>query len=170
MKAVNPFVYHIPRELHEQYMTDFVTEYRKIHENTDDCSIPLKYGLIVAFARKSWKLQPSIGRYGQIWHTSEAQLLTTHPTTHANTSHKIVHSLLAWKKKHYMHTPNNVLNHTWISICVSFDSNYYSHRSSNWTWRVWAGYGRQCMCRGLHFFSMGKNLSIRDRVCLYIRE
>jgi len=37
---------------------------------------------------------------------------TTHPTNHANTTHKIVHTLLAWKKTSYMYTPNNVLDHT----------------------------------------------------------
>ena len=52
MKAVSPVFDRIPKELQEQYMTDLVTEYRKAHENTDDRIIPLKYGLIVAFARK----------------------------------------------------------------------------------------------------------------------
>jgi len=32
-----------------------------------------------------------------------------HPTNHANTAHKIVHTLLAWKKIDHMHTPNNVI-------------------------------------------------------------
>jgi hypothetical protein len=123
MKAVNAFIDRIPWELYEQYMTDLVTEFMKIPETnktTDDGGISFRYGLMVAFARKSWKLQPSIGRYVQIRRISEARLVTIHPTTHANTAHKIVHTLLAWKKKDYMHTPNNVLNHTWISICVSF--------------------------------------------------
>jgi len=39
-------------------------------------------------------------------------------TTHAKTSHKIVNNIHLWKKKDYMHTPNSVLNHTCISICV----------------------------------------------------
>jgi len=30
MKAVNPFIDRIPRELQEQYMTDLVTEYIKV--------------------------------------------------------------------------------------------------------------------------------------------
>jgi len=58
------------------------------------------------------KAPASIGRCLQIPLTSEARLLTIHPTTHVNTAHKIVHTLLAWKKKDYMHTPNNMLNHT----------------------------------------------------------
>jgi hypothetical protein len=89
-------------------------------QTADNSAISFKYGLIVAFARKSWKLQQSIGRYVQIRPISESRLATIHPTTHANTPHKIVHNLIAWKKKDYMHTPNNVLNHTWISICVYF--------------------------------------------------
>jgi hypothetical protein len=53
IKATNTFLDLIPRELHEQYMTDCTTEYKKIHEHTEDCNIPFKYGLVVAFARKS---------------------------------------------------------------------------------------------------------------------
>jgi len=64
LKAVNPFLSRIPRELHEQYMTDFLTEImeRKLAERnnkSDDGVILLKYGFIVAFARKTGKLQPS---------------------------------------------------------------------------------------------------------------
>ena len=55
MKAVNPFLDRIPRELHEQYMTDCITEIVKMAEKktTDDGVISIKYGLIVAFARKT---------------------------------------------------------------------------------------------------------------------
>jgi len=121
--AVDPFLDRIPRELHEQYMTDFLTELMKLSETnktTDDIVISYKYGLIVAFARKLWNLQPSIGRCGHTRQISETRLVTVHPTTHTNTSHKIVHTVLAWNKKDYMHTPNNILNHTWISICLYF--------------------------------------------------
>jgi len=54
MKAVNPFLDSIPRELREQYMTDLVTEFVKTAETktTEDGGISHKYGLIVAFARK----------------------------------------------------------------------------------------------------------------------
>ena len=45
----------------------------------------------------------------QIRHISESRLVTMHPTNHANTAHKIVHTLLAWKKIDHMHTPNNVI-------------------------------------------------------------
>jgi hypothetical protein len=57
LKAVNPFLGRIPRELHEQYMTDFVTEIMetKMTETniTDDGVILIKYGVIVAFVRKA---------------------------------------------------------------------------------------------------------------------
>jgi hypothetical protein len=55
-KSVNPFVDRIPRELHEQYMTDLLMEFMKMPETnktTDNGAISFKYGLIVAFARKS---------------------------------------------------------------------------------------------------------------------
>jgi hypothetical protein len=58
MKAVNPFLGRMPRELHEQYMTDFLTEIVETaavetNKNTDDCVFFFKYRLIVAFARKT---------------------------------------------------------------------------------------------------------------------
>jgi len=56
MIAVNPFLDRMPRELHEQYMTDFFSEFMKMTETnktTDDIVITFKYGLLVAFARKS---------------------------------------------------------------------------------------------------------------------
>ena len=58
MKAVNPFLGRMPRELHEQYMTDFLTEIVETaavetKKNTDDCVFFFKYKLIVAFARKT---------------------------------------------------------------------------------------------------------------------
>jgi hypothetical protein len=58
LKAVNPFVGRMPRELHEQYMTDCMTEIMKTkmvetNNNTDDGVTLFKYGLIVAFARKT---------------------------------------------------------------------------------------------------------------------
>ena len=123
LKAVDTFLDRIPRELHEQYMADLMMEFMKkpeTNKTTDDGGIPMKYVLIVAFARKSWKLQPSIGSCLQLPPISETRLVTMHPTNHANTAHKIVHTLLAWKKKDYMHTPNNMLNNTWISIRVYF--------------------------------------------------
>jgi hypothetical protein len=60
-KALNPFLCRIPRELQEQYMTDFLTEIMetKLAERnikTDDGVILIKYGFIVAFARKRGKL------------------------------------------------------------------------------------------------------------------
>jgi hypothetical protein len=55
LKAVDPFIDRIPRELHEQYMTDCVTEFMKMAENktSEDGVTSIKYGLIIAFARKS---------------------------------------------------------------------------------------------------------------------
>jgi len=55
MTAVNPFLDRMPRELHEQYMTDFLTEFMKLAETnrtTEDSVITFKYALILAFARK----------------------------------------------------------------------------------------------------------------------
>jgi hypothetical protein len=56
-KAVNPFLERIPRELHEQYLTDSLTELLKLrmteaNNNKDGGVISFKYGLMVAFARK----------------------------------------------------------------------------------------------------------------------
>ena len=57
LKATNPFLVRIPREQHEQYMTDLLTEVMKLNRretnnNTDDGVTWFKYGLTVAFARK----------------------------------------------------------------------------------------------------------------------
>ena len=57
VKGVNAFLGRIPRELHEQYMTDFMTELMKLNlaetnNSTDDGGTSIKYGLMVAFARK----------------------------------------------------------------------------------------------------------------------
>jgi len=94
MIAINPFLDRMPRELHEQYMMDCSAEYTKIAETnktTDDSVISFKYDLIVAFAKKPRKLPPCIGRCLQIPPISEGRLVTIHPTTHTNTTHKIVH-------------------------------------------------------------------------------
>lgn len=58
LKAVNPFLGHIPRDLHEQFMTDCMTEIMRMkmaepNNNTDDSPLSFKYGLMVAFARKT---------------------------------------------------------------------------------------------------------------------
>ena len=65
MKTINPFVGRMPRELHEQYMTDFLTEFVETEavetkKNTADGVVFYKYRFIVAFARKTWKHQTSI--------------------------------------------------------------------------------------------------------------
>lgn len=52
MKAVNPFLDHIPRELHEQYLTDLMTEITKLNMAETNKNTVFAYGLIVAFARK----------------------------------------------------------------------------------------------------------------------
>jgi uncharacterized membrane protein len=55
MKAVNPYLDGMPTELHEQYMTDYMTEFMKtegINKTTND-GVVLKTGIFVAFARKS---------------------------------------------------------------------------------------------------------------------
>ena len=57
MKAANPFLVRLPREKHEQYLTDIMRELKKLSRtetdtNADDVVARFKYGLIVAFARK----------------------------------------------------------------------------------------------------------------------
>jgi len=50
MTAVNPFLDPMPRELHEQYMADCLTEFMELAETNktkDDSVISVKYGLIV---------------------------------------------------------------------------------------------------------------------------
>jgi hypothetical protein len=85
--------------------------------NINDSGIPTKYGIIIAFARKTWKLRPSIlccVQLGQFW----AGNIT--PETNAHTPHKIVHSFRVWNTAAYMHTANSVMNHMLVSICVWF--------------------------------------------------
>jgi len=59
LKAINPFVARMPRDLREQYMTDYLTEFMETKmvetNNTDDGVIVVKYtyGLMVVFARKT---------------------------------------------------------------------------------------------------------------------
>jgi hypothetical protein len=54
MKGVNLFLDRIPTELHEQYVKDLMTELMKLimAETNKDGDISLKYGRMVAFARK----------------------------------------------------------------------------------------------------------------------
>jgi len=58
LKGVNPFVGRMPRELHDKYMTDCMTEIMETkmvetNNNTDNGVTLFKYGLIAAFARKT---------------------------------------------------------------------------------------------------------------------
>jgi hypothetical protein len=57
MKSVNPFLERIPNELQEKYFTDYMTEILKLvmaeGYNINDSGIPTKYGIIIAFARKT---------------------------------------------------------------------------------------------------------------------
>ena len=87
-------------------MTDLVTELIKVNMGeqniTDDGGISLKYGLVVAFARKPWKLQPSIGRYVKIRPISEARLTIiqkNNPRTH-RTQHCPQYSCVEIKRLH----------------------------------------------------------------------
>jgi hypothetical protein len=57
MIAVDPFLDRIPKQLHEQYMTDLLTKLMKLNmadtnNSTGDGGIPYKYRLVVALARK----------------------------------------------------------------------------------------------------------------------
>jgi hypothetical protein len=54
-KSMIQFLDGIPTELHEQFTTDYMTEYMKMEEvNTiTDDGVVVKYGIMVAFARKS---------------------------------------------------------------------------------------------------------------------
>jgi hypothetical protein len=58
VEAVNPFVGRMPTDLHELYMTDYLMEFMdtkmvETSNNSDDGVILIKYGLMVAFARKT---------------------------------------------------------------------------------------------------------------------
>ena len=156
-KAVNPFLDRIPIELQEQYISDCVTELMKLkmaekNNNTEDGVISFKYGLMVAFARKTWKLQPSIGHHVQIWPISEARLennTSYNPRKHR--TQNCAHSSCLEKERLHAYTKQCTESRVNIYGYI-FVSNYYSHTSSNWNRRCWVGYGRQCMCRGLHIF------------------
>ena len=163
LKAVNPFLSRIPRELHEQYMTDFVTEIMetKTAETnitvTDDGVILIKYGIIVAFVRKAWTLQPSIRcshlqdymyKYDRSRKLGWQQYTQT---THAHTNTKLCTLLLRWKRKTTcIHQTMYWIIREYLFVYI-FNSYYYSHTSSNWYRWGWVGYGRHCICRGLHF-------------------
>jgi hypothetical protein len=64
MKSVNAFLERIPKELQEQYFTDYITELEKLVKgeanNINDGGILFKSKIIVAFARKTRKLRPLI--------------------------------------------------------------------------------------------------------------
>jgi hypothetical protein len=66
-----------------------------------------------------------------------------------------------------MHTPNNVLNHTWISICVYFVSNYYSYTSSNWNTGGWVDYVMHCMSIRLQFLYGKINYILRTEFFMH---
>jgi hypothetical protein len=57
MKSINKFIERIPKELQEQYVTDYMTEILTLFMgeayNINDSGIPFKHGVIVAFARKT---------------------------------------------------------------------------------------------------------------------
>jgi hypothetical protein len=64
MKALNPFLQRIPNELQEKYFTDYLTEVIKLFmgetNNKEDDGVLHESRNIVAFARKTGKLRPSI--------------------------------------------------------------------------------------------------------------
>ena len=156
LKSGNPFIDRIPTELQEQYMTDLVTEFIKVNmgepNNTDDGGISFNYGLVVAFARKTWKLQPSIGRYVQIPPNSEARLAINKAKQPTQTSHaKLSTIFLCWKRKTTcIHQAIYwiIRANLYVDIVASY---YYANKSSNWNRGDLLVYGMQCMCRGLHF-------------------
>jgi hypothetical protein len=157
LKGVNPFVARIPRELHEQYMMDCLTECMETkmvetNNNKDDGVILLKYGLIVAFARKTWQRQPSIGCYVQKRRISEARLATIHPNnprTH-RTQKCAQHSCLEKREPTCIHQTMYWITREYLFVYI-FASNYYSHISRNWNRGGWVGYGRHCMRYGMIF-------------------
>jgi hypothetical protein len=57
LKGANPFLERIPTELQEKYFTDYMTEILNLvmaeGYNINDSGIPFKYGIIIAFARKT---------------------------------------------------------------------------------------------------------------------
>jgi hypothetical protein len=57
MRAVNPFLDRIPKELHEEYLADCLVEAEKqkfieTNNNIEDKVSSFRYELIVAYARK----------------------------------------------------------------------------------------------------------------------
>ena len=121
MIAVNPFLDRMPRELHEQYMTDVLTEFMKLPETNkapDDVTT-FKYGLIVALARKSWKLQPSIGKI-----CANTNKLGISPGNNAPYNPRKPRTQNCAQpscvEKDRLKEYTNVLNRTWISTCVHF--------------------------------------------------
>jgi len=140
-------------------MTDLVTEYIKLvmgnPNTTDDESILFKYRFVVAFARKKWKLQPSIGRYVQIRPISEVRLAinTDKQPTHTPHTKLCTVCVCGNRKTTCIHQTVYWIIHAYIYIYLYIyivDSNYYLRKSSI-NVRGLLGYGRQCMCRGLHF-------------------
>jgi hypothetical protein len=130
------------------------------NKNIDDGIILLKYGLVVAFARKIWKLKASIERYLQIRPITKARLATKHPINTQNT--KLCTLLLRGKRQ-----PTCIHQTMYWIICeylfvYIFVSNCYSHKSSNWNRRGWVDYGQALYVQRLVFFL--NKLYIKDRV------
>ena len=138
-------------------MTDLVTELIKVNmgepNNTDDGGISFNYGLVVAFARKIWKLQLFIGCCVQIWTISEARLAINTAKQPTHTPHTKLSTVCVCGKRKTtcIHQAMYWIIRAYLYVDI-VASNYYSNKSSNWNRGHLLGYGRQCMCRGLHFY------------------
>ncbi|XP_059476676.1 juvenile hormone acid O-methyltransferase [Neocloeon triangulifer] len=53
IKAVNPFIDRIPKEMHEDYLNDCIDEFNDMGCVNDDGTVSADYRLLVAFAKKS---------------------------------------------------------------------------------------------------------------------
>jgi hypothetical protein len=109
------------------------------------------------------KLQPSIWCYVLLWPISESRQATIHLTTHANTEHKIVHGLLAWKNRLHAYTKQCTESYMNVYLCIFFLQIIIHIQAVTKTDEVgWVMEGN--ICTQDYTYLLKNKLSIKDRI------
>jgi hypothetical protein len=89
------------------------------NKTTDDGINSLTYGLMVAFATKTWKLPPSISHYVQLQPISEARLAIIHPNNpRTHCTQNCVHSSCVEKEILHAYTKQRTESYVNIYLCI----------------------------------------------------